>query len=135
MTNRNEQKESLSLEEQIRLKMREVKIQREAERERKLAEEKKLKENPLKKGRPKLDKETIQKAWKLAETNSLPDVALKLDISLQSLYNYGINRKAVDERMELRETFEPTLELIKAFFYLLNKVSETLADRNKQQNF
>jgi hypothetical protein len=44
------------------------------------------------KGRPTLDDKTILKARKLAAKFSIPDVARKLDVSLASLYNYGIKR-------------------------------------------
>ncbi len=124
MTNRNKQKEELSLDEQIRITRREIAILRKQKREQKLAEEKELKKNPIKRGRKKLDEKIIQEAWKLAETKSLPDVALKLDIALRTLYNYGINRKAVNKRIKLRENFEPKLEVIKTFCYMVDKILE-----------
>lgn len=47
-------------------------------------------------GRPRIDETLIVRAIKLAETRSLPDVALSLGISLKTLANYGVTRKALE---------------------------------------
>lgn len=53
------------------------------------------------KGRPGLKKEIILKAKLLALSNPLPLVALKLNISLKTLYNYGISREALNKEIGL----------------------------------
>ena len=50
-----------------------------------------------KRGRPPIDENVLIRAVKLAETRTLPHVAMKLGISLTTLYNKGIKRYVLDK--------------------------------------
>lgn len=87
----NYEKKSTKLNKQIECKERELLDLRQKRRELKTAEIKKHKK-PMKRGRPRISEDILIEAVKLAETRTLPHVAMKLGISLNSLYNNGIKR-------------------------------------------
>lgn len=72
--------------------------QREQEAKRKAQ----LKPKPSgKRGRPPIDESLIVRAIQMAETKSLPDVALSLSVSLKTLLRYGVTRRALNAQADL----------------------------------
>ena len=92
------------LERELKRKIQEVKEKRAKIAELKLNEAKKRREKlqtPL--GRPRISKEKLLEIELDAYDRPLPDVALKHDVALRTLYNYGITRKALNRKIEESE--------------------------------
>ena len=49
-------------------------------------------------GRKPVDEDILELAKKLAERKPLTEVALQLNVSLRTLYNKGISRRALNEK-------------------------------------
>jgi hypothetical protein len=49
-------------------------------------------------GRPKISEDVLIKAVQMAETKPLAIVAIKLEIGLTTLYNYGISRARLENK-------------------------------------
>ncbi len=77
-----------------------------AELKRRYREEQKAETRKSRKlsGRKQLPTALIERAKELAKTKTLTDVALRLGISLRSLYNKGISRKAINAELDARQT-------------------------------
>lgn len=78
----------LEVIEQRRKKAELKAIKEQAKREKSL--------NKSKGGRPKLKPEIIEKAKLLGQKYTLNEVAFRLEISVNSLYNHGISRNALN---------------------------------------
>ncbi len=52
------------------------------------------------KGRPRVEVKKIEQARTLAQNMPLPDVAMKLEIALSTLYAYNIKRKILNKEKE-----------------------------------
>lgn len=76
-------------------KVAELQKQVRLEKERKA----KINKPPKKRGRPAIDENILIKAVQLAETKPLPHVAMRLNISLRTLYRYGIKRNVLNSKM------------------------------------
>jgi hypothetical protein len=48
-------------------------------------------------GRKPISPTILNRAWQLAEKMTLTDVALRCDVSLKTLYNNGISRRAINK--------------------------------------
>lgn len=83
------------IEAQILKSQKRIAKIRERERKLKAHRVKKQKVSARRRSRPKLDGKLLEKVRESAKTKSLSDAALKYDISVQSLYNYGISRSAL----------------------------------------
>lgn len=94
------------LEIKLELTRQRVREENKKKAELKLIAAQKKKEMPRRRtGRPPLKPEIIERARELGETKPLPDVALKLGISLTSLYNHGISRNEINkEKLENKLT-------------------------------
>ena len=68
------------------------------QRDRDLKKKKIKSKTPGKSGRPAIDDELILRAIKLAEDKPLTDVALRLGVSLRTLYNKGISRRMLEAK-------------------------------------
>lgn len=55
-----------------------------------------------KRGRPRVDEKLLIRAIELAETMPLADAALRVDLPLSTLYNYGISRRALTPQDDLK---------------------------------
>ncbi len=53
---------------------------------------------PAKRGRPAINEDVLIAAVKLAETKTLANVAMKLDIGRATLYKYGISRARLENK-------------------------------------
>lgn len=89
-----------------RLEVKLAQVQNEIREERrKLTEQKANKFGDFKPkfsvqtGRPRISKETLIEIEIDAYRKPLPDVALKYGVSLKTLYNYGITRKALNKKI------------------------------------
>lgn len=87
------------IQRQIEKKQEEIRELRRKQAEAKLQKQKAKVSKP--KGRPAVSQELLQKAELLAYDNPLPLVAFKLSISLKTLYNYGISRQALNNKIGL----------------------------------
>ena len=84
------------IEAQILKSQKRIAKIRARERKLKALRVKKQKVSARRRGRPKLDGKLLEKVRESAKTKSFSDVALKYDVSVQSLYNYGISRSALN---------------------------------------
>ena len=89
--------ETPELDEQIRIAERKL-----SELKRQRREIKRLAKKSLRgRGREPLPDELVERARELTRTKPLLDVALRLGISLRSLYNKGISRQALDAESKI----------------------------------
>lgn len=98
------------LEKLISKKLEEIKELRKRRDEQKKA--KKAKTKIIRKGRPKISESILQKIELEAYEKPLGDVALKYDVGLRTLYNYGISRQSI-ERKKMLKSESLTLNLDK----------------------
>ncbi len=91
----NYEKNLAELNKQIECKECELSELKQKRRKLKAAEINKNKK-PMPRGRPRISEDILIEAVKLAETRTLPHVAMKLGISLKTLYNNGIKRYVLE---------------------------------------
>lgn len=89
----NYEENTLNLDEQIKDAERALKELRRQKREDEKSEARK---NRKSRGRKPINNDLIERARKMAETKTIFDTALSLGISLSTLYNKGVSRKAID---------------------------------------
>lgn len=94
------------IEAQILKSQKRIAKIRERERKLKALRVKKQKVSARRRGRPKLDSKLLEQVRESAKTKYLSDVALKYDISVQSLYNYGISRSALTAETALKTLYD-----------------------------
>jgi transcriptional regulator GlxA family with amidase domain len=71
-------------------------------REQDLKRKQRLNPKPSgKRGRPRVDELLIIKAIQMAEKLPLSDVALRLNVSRRTLNNYGLTRRALEEKFSI----------------------------------
>ena len=84
------EKQLIKARKEYKLALEKAKQEREAKA--------KAKKTPKKRGRKPISAELLNDIEKAAYKMPLTDVVLKFDVSLRSLYNHGISRRALIEK-------------------------------------
>ena len=86
------------IQKQILKSQKKIAQLKQRQREMDLRKKKTKSKTPGKSGRPAIDDTLILRAIKLAEDKPLTDVALRLGVSLRTLYNKGISRRMLEAK-------------------------------------
>ncbi len=105
----NYEKNLAALDKQIECKKRELSELRQKRRELKIAEIRKNKK-PKPRGRPRISEDLLIEAVELAKTRTLPHVALKMGISLKTLYRYNIKRYVLNGETRRQVKYEAKIK-------------------------